>query len=211
MATQGELAVGHIGDRTRPRDHGATLGTAASAELRAVAAYWLGGFESDRPGRAHERGTIVLLVGGRAERHAAAETLAAGVGTDLHRFDLSRVVRKYIGEAEENLARLFDLATASDKVLFFDEADSLFATRTRIRDSHDGYANTETSCSLQRLEAHPGTVVLALNHRLNVDATLLPRCRVVVGLPQRSSTGEPRADSSRHGSCPSADMDCDPR
>ena len=40
----------------------------------------------------------------------AAEVLAAELGVDLYRVDLSQVVNKYIGETEKNLRELFDAA-----------------------------------------------------------------------------------------------------
>ena len=42
-----------------------------------------------------------------------------------------RVVSKYIGETEKNLARIFDEAETGNAILFFDEADALFGKRTR--------------------------------------------------------------------------------
>jgi SpoVK/Ycf46/Vps4 family AAA+-type ATPase len=54
----------------------------------------------------------------------------------LYRIDLSQVVKKYIGEAEKNLLRLFALAERRKAILLFDETDALFAKRTEIKDSH---------------------------------------------------------------------------
>ena len=42
-------------------------------------------------------------------RHAA-EVVAAELGLDLYRIDLSAVVSKYIGETEKNLSRIFAAA-----------------------------------------------------------------------------------------------------
>jgi hypothetical protein len=60
----------------------------------------------------------------------AAEVLANELGLDLYVIDLSRVVDKYIGETEKNLARVFDAAEAGGAVLLFDEADALFGKRS---------------------------------------------------------------------------------
>ncbi len=49
-----------------------------------------------------------------------------------YRVDLSRVVSKYIGETEKNLARLFDAADRGGAVLVFDEADALFGPHRDI-------------------------------------------------------------------------------
>src|SRR5262249_16870464 len=74
-----------------------------------------------------------------------AEVVSHALNLPMYRIDLSQVVNKYIGETEKNLRRLFDAADASDVVLFFDEADSLFGRRTEVRDAHDRYANLEVS------------------------------------------------------------------
>jgi len=59
------------------------------------------------------------------------------------RTDLARVVSKYIGETEKNLARTFDAAEKTNSVLFFDEADALFGKRSDVKDAHDRYANID--------------------------------------------------------------------
>ncbi|MEZ4469187.1 MAG: AAA family ATPase, partial [bacterium] len=54
-----------------------------------------------------------------------AALIARDLGLDLFQVDLSRVVDKYVGETEKNLARLFAEASRLPVVLLFDEADSL--------------------------------------------------------------------------------------
>lgn len=51
-------------------------------------------------------------------------------------------IDKYIGEYKKNLRRLFDVDD-SGAILFFDEADLLFGKRTKVKDSHDRYAELE--------------------------------------------------------------------
>jgi SpoVK/Ycf46/Vps4 family AAA+-type ATPase len=48
-------------------------------------------------------------------------------------------------------------------VLLFDEADSLFATRTKVESSNDRYANLEVNFLLQRMEVHDGISILTTN------------------------------------------------
>lgn len=99
----------------------------------------------------------------------AAEVIAGQLGVDLIKIDLSTVVNKYIGETEKNLSRIFDLAQADAGVLFFDEADALFGKRSAVNDSKDRHANIEVAYLLQRLENHPGLVILATNNRNHLD------------------------------------------
>ena len=101
----------------------------------------------------------------------------------MFRIDLSRVVSKYIGETEKNLARLFDRAEHKDWILFFDEADALFGKRTDVRDAHDKYANQEVAYLLQRIETFSGLVILATNQRGNIDEAFLRRFQAAVHFP----------------------------
>jgi len=93
----------------------------------------------------------------------------------VYRIDLSTVVSKYIGETEKHLANLFDKAANKDWILFFDEADAIFGKRTSVRDAHDKYANQEVSYLLQRVESHPGLVILASNFKDNIDEAFTRR------------------------------------
>ncbi len=109
-----------------------------------------------------------------------AEVVAADLGLDLYRIDLSAVVSKYIGETEKNLERIFTSAASGNVVLFFDEADALFGKRSEVGDAHDRYANIEVSYLLQRLEQYDGIVVLSTNLRKNMDDAFLRRIDIAI-------------------------------
>ena len=113
----------------------------------------------------------------------AAEIVAAELGLDLYKIDLSTVVSKYIGETEKNLERIFAEASTSNAILFFDEADALFGKRSEVRDSHDRYANIEISYLLQRMEAYDGVTILATNLRANLDEAFTRRLHFAVDFP----------------------------
>jgi hypothetical protein len=113
----------------------------------------------------------------------AASVVAAQVGLELHRVDLSAVVSKYIGETEKNLDRVFRAAEDCAAMLFFDEADALFGKRTEVKDAHDRYANIETSFMLQRMEGFDGVVVLATNLAANLDEAFSRRIQFRVDFP----------------------------
>jgi SpoVK/Ycf46/Vps4 family AAA+-type ATPase len=116
-----------------------------------------------------------------------ATLLGKHTGWPVFRIDLSRLVSKYIGETEKNLAQLFDRAEHKRWILFFDEADVLFSKRTEIRDAHDKYANQEVAYLLQRIENHSGLVILATNQRGNVDDAFLRRFQAVIQFPVPSA------------------------
>jgi ATPase family associated with various cellular activities (AAA) len=113
----------------------------------------------------------------------AAEVVATAAATDLLTVDLSRMVSKWIGETEKNLAAAFDAAERTQAVLFMDEADALFGSRTEINDAHDRYANMETAYLLQRLDHFDGLVVLATNLSHNVDPAFARRMDFVIEFP----------------------------
>ena len=113
----------------------------------------------------------------------AARIVAQAIGQDLYRVDLSRLVSKYIGETEKNLARVFDAADAGGAVLLFDEADALFGKRSEVKDSHDRYANLEIAYLLQRVEAFNGLAILTSNLDQALDAAFLRRLGFVVRFP----------------------------
>jgi SpoVK/Ycf46/Vps4 family AAA+-type ATPase len=111
----------------------------------------------------HGRGTIVLLTEMTpSEAEQSAGALAARLGRELHRVDLSGIASKYIGETEKNLSELLRHASATDGILFFDEADALFGKRSEVKDSHDRYANLEVSYLFSLLESYQGIVMLTV-------------------------------------------------
>ncbi|MBE9062401.1 ATP-binding protein [cf. Phormidesmis sp. LEGE 11477] len=104
-------------------------------------------------------------------------------GLPVFRIDLSRVVSKYIGETEKNLARLFDRAQHQDWILFFDEADSLFGKRVESQNSNDRAANQEISYLLQRIEDYRGLAILATNLRTHLDEAFARRFQSMIHFP----------------------------
>ncbi|MFT3971741.1 MAG: ATP-binding protein [Micropruina sp.] len=130
------------------------------------------------------RGVRLLFTGAPGTgKSLAAAALASAVGTDLMEVDVSRLVSKWLGETEKNLAATFDAAERTQAVLLLDEADALFGTRTEISDAHDRYANLETAYLLQRIERFTGLVVLTSNLRQNIDPAFTRRLDFVVEFP----------------------------
>jgi hypothetical protein len=136
------------------------------------------GFLRGRPGA---RGVRMLFAGppGTGKTYSA-EVLANELSRDLLLVDISRVVSKWIGETEKNLATVFDTAERAHAVCFFDEADALFGRRTEVSDAHDRYANLETAYLLSRLDRFEGLAILATNLRQNIDPAFLRRMEFVV-------------------------------
>ena len=113
----------------------------------------------------------------------AAHVIADSTGLELMQVELSGVIDKYIGETEKNLERIFAEAENLNVVLFFDEADALFGTRSGVKDSRDRYANQEVSYLLQRMEQFNGITILATNLRGNLDPAFARRLHFIVHFP----------------------------
>jgi predicted nucleic acid-binding protein len=112
-----------------------------------------------------------------------AGLIASELGLDLYQVDLSKIVSKYIGETEKQLATLFEAAEAGHAILLFDEADSLFAKRSEVKSSNDRYANQEVNYLLQRMESFTGIALLTTNHETSIDEAFRRRLAVHVRFP----------------------------
>ena len=130
------------------------------------------------------RGIAALFAGSPGTgKTLAAHVVADELSIDLFQVDLSAIVDKYIGETEKNLEKVFQAAEALDVVLFFDEADALFGSRSEVRDARDRYANQEISYLLQRMEHFDGITILATNLRGNLDRAFSRRMSFIVNFP----------------------------
>lgn len=118
----------------------------------------------------------------------AALVMAKAMKAELYRVDLTRIVSKYIGETEKNLAEVFDRAKLSGAILFFDEADALFGKRSEVKDAHDKYANMETSYLLQKMEEYDGLTILATNFSQNLDDAFMRRIQYIIKFPFPDAT-----------------------
>lgn len=110
----------------------------------------------------------------------AAQVIANELGLLLYKVDIAKTVSKYIGETEKKLNEIFDEAEHCHAILFIDEMDTFFGKRTEIKDSHDKYANIETSFLLQKLESYKGILLLATNYLKNIDEAFVRRIKFIV-------------------------------
>ena len=136
------------------------------------------GFHRKTP---YGRGICALLYGSPGTgKTMAVQVMANELGLDLYRIDLSQMVSKYIGETEKNISALFRRARNLNAVLFFDEADSMFAKRSEVKDSNDRNANAETAHLLQKLEDYSGLTFLATNYVNNIDDAFKRRIKFMI-------------------------------
>ena len=130
------------------------------------------------------RGLTALFYGPPGTgKSMVAGVIARDLGLDLYRVDLARVVSKWVGETEKNLAEVFDAAEDGQVLVLFDEADSLFAKRTDVKTSNDRYANLEVNYLLQRLDTFEGIAILTSNLDSAIDPAFRRRLSLRLQFP----------------------------
>jgi ATP-dependent 26S proteasome regulatory subunit len=134
-------------------------------------------------GKAH--GLTILFSGQPGTgKSMVAGLIARELGLDLYVIDLSRIMSKWLGETEKNLARAFDAAEAGHVLLLFDEADTLLGKRsTEMRSANDRHANLETNFILARLEQFRGIAVFTTNIASAVDPAVMRRMSANIVFP----------------------------
>jgi len=149
-------------------------------------------------------------------RPGTGKTMVAGLiakelDLELYQVDLSKVVSKWVGETEKNLARVFDAAEEGHALLLFDEADALFGQRSSdMRGATDRYANLEVNYLLQRVEAFGGITILTTNMETAIDAALKRRlaAHIVFATPEEDERALLWRRHTTTGSAPiAADID----
>lgn len=117
----------------------------------------------------------------------SAQVIANELQLPIYQVNIAQTVSKYIGETEKKLNALFDEAERCNAILFIDEVESFLGKRTEIKDSHDKYANMETSFLLQKIESFKGILILATNHLEYIDEAFIRRIKFIVSLsmPQK--------------------------
>ena len=136
------------------------------------------GFRKKSP---YGRGLCALFYGSPGTgKTMAVQVMANELGLDLYRIDLSQLSSKYIGETQKNISSLFNKAKNINAMLFFDEADSMFAKRSEVKDANDRYANADTAFLLQKLEDYEGITILATNYVNNIDDAFKRRIKLMV-------------------------------
>ncbi len=131
------------------------------------------------------RGPVVLFSGRSGTgKTLSAEAVAHAVGRPLHTVNLSQLVSKYIGDTEKHIDEVLDQAEKASAVLFFDEADTLFATRHENASSaSEQFGNMLVGYLLQRIETHDGLVILSTNLRHAIDEAFLRRFHFRIEFP----------------------------
>mgnify|MGYP000952686345 FL=1 len=130
------------------------------------------------------RGLGILFDGepGTGKTHAA-EALASELSLRLFQVSIPRIVSKWVGETEKNIAAIFRQARHANALLLFDEADALFSARTEVETSNDRHANMEINSLLQEIEHYDGVTVLTTNLKRNLDRAVERRIAFRIAFP----------------------------
>ncbi|MEY2890929.1 MAG: hypothetical protein RJA98_837 [Pseudomonadota bacterium] len=103
---------------------------------------------------------------------ALAEHLAQALGRPLMIRQASDIVSKFVGETEQNMARMFAEAEAEQAVLLLDEADSYLRSR---RMAERNYEVSEVNEMLQGMERFTGVFICTTNLFDELDEAALRR------------------------------------
>ncbi len=130
------------------------------------------------------KGIVALFSGDPGTGKTLCATILANeMDQQLFQIAIPRVVSKWIGETEKNIEKIFETARASHGILLFDEADSLFASRTKVDSSVDRYSNMATNMLLQEIENFEGVVILTTNLEKNIDKAFQRRIGFKIHFP----------------------------
>jgi len=118
------------------------------------------------------RGSLCFYGPPGTGKTAFAEVLAEALDRELVARQASDLISKYVGETEQNLARLFRDADPQHSLLLLDEVDSFLMDR---RQAEHSWERTQVNELLQQMERYPGIFIAATNLMGGLDPAALRR------------------------------------
>jgi hypothetical protein len=122
--------------------------------------------------RRQGRGSLCFYGPPGTGKTAFAEVLAEALDRELVSRQASDLISPYVGETEQNLARLFRECDPARTVLLLDEVDSFLSDRRQARHAWERTAVNEL---LQQMETYPGIFIAATNLMAGIDGAALRR------------------------------------
>ena len=106
-----------------------------------------------------------------------AEAVASYVGKKVLVVEYPKIMDRFVGATDKNIARIFRSAEEEDLVVLLDEADTLFYSRSFALEEHDIRFVNEM---LQELERFKGIIILTTNMDVLLDPALERRLSLKV-------------------------------
>lgn len=122
--------------------------------------------------KARPRGTFCFYGASGTGKTALARHMAEQIGKPVLVKRASDLLRKYVGETEQNIAQMFREAQGQDAVLVLDEADSLLADR---RTASQSWEISQVNELLTHMEDFPGIFICTTNLLDHLDPASLRR------------------------------------
>ncbi len=122
--------------------------------------------------KARGHGTLCFYGAPGTGKTALGEHIARSLGKPLIVKQASDLISKFVGETEQNMAKMFNEAESEKAVLLLDEADSFLQDR---RGAQRSYEVTEVNEMLQQMERFSGIFVCTTNLLDRVDQAALRR------------------------------------
>lgn len=105
-----------------------------------------------------------------------AEAFSGSLNLPIIKLGIAELESKFMGETSKNIQTVFQKATESGAVLFFDEADTLLGKRlSSVTQGIDNEVNSMRSTLLIELEKFNGIAIFATNFAKNYDEAFRSR------------------------------------
>lgn len=108
-----------------------------------------------------------------------ARLIAKALGQELLELGTAELQSSLAGEMEKNIVEAFKEAKSKNKVLFFDECDSLLFNRKNV----GMILGAEINCLLREIEKFEGVCILATNRIGELDEALERRLSLIMKFP----------------------------
>lgn len=106
----------------------------------------------------------------------AAHAIANHLGRKILAVNYADVESKYVGETPKNIRKAFEAATATNSILFFDEADAILSKRvTNMSSATDVSVNQTRSVMLMVMNDYQDFIIFATNFISNFDPAFMRR------------------------------------
>jgi len=128
------------------------------------------------------RGTSALFYGAPGTgKTLAAEAIGYDLGRPLKVVNCAQLISKWVGESAKNIDAVFKDARASDAIMVFDEAESLFGRRDQTGSGGAGnHDRQNVGVLLHLIETVPGVPIVITTHKQMVDPAFFRRFKHVL-------------------------------